>query len=147
MACSWGINHEHLICLTINMLCSTYYCKIMFLCRNNPKGCWSGSNCRIWQILSWNNIFIRSKSDHYIALSVSQFQTEVWSGYQGWIFSSQPSMVHWLISSIFHFSVVVLLWWHTTKSPLYMYTGIKALYWVTRNILGLFVYNTLEIHN
>ena len=75
MACSWGINHEHLICPTINMLCSTYYCKIMFLCRNNPEGCQNGSNCRIWQIWFWNNIFIRSKSDHYIALSVSQFQT------------------------------------------------------------------------
>ena len=49
MACSCGINHEHLICPTINMLCSTYYCKIIFLCRNNPKGCRSGSNCCIRQ--------------------------------------------------------------------------------------------------
>ena len=43
--------------------------------------------------------------------------------------SSQPSMVDWLSSSIFPFSVVVLLWWHPTKSPLFsIYTGIKALY-------------------
>ena len=52
--------------------------------------------------------------------------------------SPQPSPVHWLSSSIFPFSVVVLLWWHPSKSPLFsIYTGIKALDWVTHSILGL----------
>ena len=34
------------------------------------------------------------------------------------------SMVHWLGSSF----VFVPLWWHATKSPLSIYTEIKALY-------------------
>ena len=35
--------------------------------------------------------------------------------------SSQPSMVHWLSSSIFPCSSFVPLWWHPTKSPLFFF--------------------------